>query len=201
MHCVPLCSPASYHFFSALLWPPEKRRCGTASITKGSVSSKGCVGSVSGAVGAKCRALRHISKASMGSRRAQRRRSFTGCPEWPRMSMGPSLKPQGLPTLLKFEDSNWKSELWNCSCGRLALLGSPKPGITCTETLSHKAGISTLISRRAALMRSPSPFSGSIPPQITSCWTEWAFRNSKALPRAPATPSGFPKSRPDISAR
>mmetsp|Transcript_2874 Transcript_2874/g.5947 ORF Transcript_2874/g.5947 Transcript_2874/m.5947 type:complete len:202 (+) Transcript_2874:143-748(+) len=201
MHCVPLCSPASHHFVSALLWPPEKRRCGTASITKGSDSSKGCVGSVSGAVGAKCRALRHISKASMGSSWAHRRRSFTGCPECPKMSMGPSLKPQGLPTLLKFEDWNWKSELWNCSCGRQALLGSPKPGITCTTMLSHKGGSSTLISRRAALIRSPSPFAGSNPPQITSCWTEWAFRNSKALPRAEAAVLSEPKSKPDISAR
>ena len=71
-------------------------------------------------------AFKHISSASKGSSWAQRRRSLMGCPEWPKMSMAPNLKPHGLPGRNVFSWGNRRNHQLERCWVRMIILQHPR---------------------------------------------------------------------------
>mmetsp|Transcript_84668 Transcript_84668/g.252306 ORF Transcript_84668/g.252306 Transcript_84668/m.252306 type:complete len:306 (+) Transcript_84668:495-1412(+) len=180
----------------------------------GSLPEKGCVGKVSGAVGAMCEARRHAARASRGEPRdVHLRMSSTGCPACPSTLTPSTLHSYGLVTDLK-ESRNSRTRLKRCGCrgiwGSVRLVGSARPGITSTRSAPARRAKVSSASCNAALETAPVEPASKTPPQtITRCTASLAppspRRKATARARASARPSlpsaSLPKARPDSSAR
>mmetsp|Transcript_53830 Transcript_53830/g.166802 ORF Transcript_53830/g.166802 Transcript_53830/m.166802 type:complete len:352 (+) Transcript_53830:251-1306(+) len=201
------------HSWPASAWPPEKRMWGESSRTKGSQLVKGCVGRVSGAVGARWDARRQAAKAARGEpREVHLRRSSTGWPACPRTLTPSTLHSYGLVTDLKSRQLLTRLKRCGCSgiCGSVRFVGSPRPGITSTRREAARRASVSSASCSTALVTEPAELAAKVPPQTTSRRTASPSppspkRKPNARERASAKPAPAsaspPKAKPEAKAK